>query len=60
MTDDRWRPSEDDPETAEFGGPLFPDDPRERESVDNTGERRLAFGPSDTGPLPRWTDPPTG
>ncbi len=60
MTDDRWRPSEDDPETAEFGGPLFPDEPRERDSVDNTGERRLAFGPSDTGPLPRWTDPPTG
>ena len=27
---------------------------------DDTGERRLRFGPNDTGPLPHWTDPPTG
>ncbi len=60
MSDDRWRQSEEDPETAEFGGPLFPDEPHDRDGRDDTGERRLQFGPNDSGPLPRWTDPPTG
>src|SRR6187397_490099 len=46
----RKRERESDP-SEEFGGPLFADD---------TGERRLRFNPNDTGPLPHWTDPPTG
>ena len=33
---------------------------RRHRSSDDTGERRLSFGPNDTGPLPHWTDPPTG
>lgn len=64
MSDERWRPggsSEDPSETDEFGGPLFPDEPADRPGTsDDTGERRLRFGPNDTGPLPHWTDPPTG
>ena len=74
MSDDRWRRTsrEDDPDTSEFGGPLFPDDPADearRDRADSNGaderdphgdERRLRFGPDDTGPLPHWTDPPTG
>jgi phosphatidate cytidylyltransferase len=60
MSDERWRRSEEDPETIEFGGPLFPDEPGERGPRDDTGERRLQFGPNDSGPLPSWTDPPTG
>lgn len=62
MSDDIWRRRERD-ETSEFGGPLFPDDSDEdaaRRGDDGTGERRLSFGPNDTGPLPHWTDPPTG
>lgn len=68
MSDDRWRRNgrEDDPD-EEFGGPLFPDDPSgaARRPADpsagfETGEHRLRFGPDDTGPLPHWTDPPTG
>lgn len=70
MSDDRWRRDGrgEDPETSEFGGPLFADDPA-GESTDGTGrpddpmntaERRLSFGPDDTGPLPHWSDPPTG
>ncbi len=49
-------------DTGEFGGPLFPDDESTDPpaGADDTGERRLRFGPSDTGPLPHWTDPPTG
>ncbi len=65
MSDDIWRRRERDrDESSEFGGPLFPDDPAEdadrRTRRDDTDERRLAFGPNDTGPLPHWTDPPTG
>ena len=40
--------------------PLFADDPTRQRSLDDTGERRLSFGPDDTGPLPHWTEPPTG
>ncbi|MBA3288850.1 MAG: hypothetical protein H0U21_12670, partial [Acidimicrobiia bacterium] len=66
MSDDMWRRRErsaDD--TSEFGGPLFPDDPAGAGTdapgpTDDTGERRLRFGPNDSGALPPWTDPPTG
>jgi len=49
-------------ESEEFGGPLFPDESATNQpgSSDDSGERRLRFGPNDTGPLPHWTDPPTG
>ncbi len=64
MSDEMWRQrARGNDDTSEFGGPLFPedaaDDGGERVS-DDTGERRLSFGPNDTGPLPHWTDPPTG
>jgi phosphatidate cytidylyltransferase len=56
----RKRERESDP-SEEFGGPLFPDDPGDPgDRSDDTGERRLRFNPNDTGPLPHWTDPPTG
>ena len=56
----RKRERESDP-SEEFGGPLFPDDPGDPgDRTDDTGERRLRFNPNDTGPLPHWTDPPTG
>jgi phosphatidate cytidylyltransferase len=60
-----WRRRErsgDTSETEEFGGPLFPDEASTEGSgrSDDTGERRLRFGPNDSGPLPHWTDPPTG
>jgi phosphatidate cytidylyltransferase len=74
MSDDDWEQDErerrrrrDVEESAEFGGPLFPDDTAAGEpqgaaggSPDDTGQRRLRFGPDDTGPLPHWTAPPTG
>jgi|JI9StandDraft_2_1071091.scaffolds.fasta_scaffold68652_2 phosphatidate cytidylyltransferase len=52
MTDDPWRRrgAEDD----DFGAPLFD------ESTDADGSGGLSFGSSDTGPLPHWTEPPTG
>ncbi|HET9665193.1 MAG TPA: hypothetical protein VFP09_00460, partial [Desertimonas sp.] len=74
MSDDEWRRDErrrrdssDVDESEEFGGPLFPDEPpaegaegQRNGPVDDTGQRRLRFGPDDTGPLPHWTAPPTG
>jgi len=68
MSDDMWRRREgrrEPSEASEFGGPLFPDDPAEEPADetgggDDTGARRLRFGPDDTGPLPHWTAPPTG
>lgn len=66
MSDEKWQRGDGDSDTSEFGGPLFPDDPAERDEPDgrgrrdDTGERRVQFGPNDTGPLPHWTDPPTG
>jgi phosphatidate cytidylyltransferase len=74
MSDDDWRGDERDrrdprdiDESAEFGGPLFPDEPPEDDGsrrgngpADDTSQRRLRFGPDDTGPLPHWTAPPTG
>src|ERR1700712_5711934 len=42
-------------EGGDFGPPLFPDEPtNEVHGID------LSFGENDTGPLPHWTDPPTG
>ncbi len=54
MTDDAWRPGRDD-EEEDFGPPLFSDDPSE-----GVSEGALSFGDGDTGPLPHWTQPPTG
>ena len=54
MSDEAGRRSRRDDD--DFGPPLFGDDA--------TGELErsgpLSFGPSDTGPLPHWTSPPTG
>ena len=53
MTDDQWRrrrPDDDD----DFGPPLFGDSSDGRESGG------ISFGAGDTGPLPHWTQPPTG
>jgi phosphatidate cytidylyltransferase len=52
MTDDRWRRGRD--EDDDFGPPLFDD------ASDGTGSGGISFGDSDTGPLPHWTEPPTG
>jgi phosphatidate cytidylyltransferase len=73
MSDEEWRDerrrrdSRDVDESEEFGGPLFPDEPpaprdegNRNGPVDDTSQRRLRFGPDDTGPLPHWTAPPTG
>jgi phosphatidate cytidylyltransferase len=74
MSDDEWRRDErrrrdgrDVDDSEEFGGPLFPDEPpvegdegHRNGPVDDTAQRRLRFGPDDTGPLPHWTAPPTG
>ncbi len=63
MSDDSWRRSRRDDE--DFGPPLFADDPtdqteRDELAFDDDDEAPLSFGPNDTGPLPHWTDPPTG
>ena len=66
MSDDIWRRRErggerSDDRSGEFGPPLFEDQSdSDNRQGDDTGERRLSFGPNDTGPLPHWTDPPTG
>ena len=51
MTDDPWRRRGDD---DDFGSPLFDD------AADEDSTAGLSFGKSDTGPLPHWTEPPTG
>ena len=63
---DRGEPDDVD-ESVAFGGPLFPDEPADDPVrpddgyTDTSGaQRRLRFGPDDTGPLPHWTAPPTG
>jgi phosphatidate cytidylyltransferase len=54
MTDDaRRHRRQDEGEADDFGPPLFAEDP------DDTTDG-LSFGASDTGPLPHWTEPPTG
>ncbi len=63
MSDEMWRRREREQrdQAEDFGGPLFPDTgSAAADRPDDTGERRLSFGPNDTGPLPHWTDPPTG
>jgi phosphatidate cytidylyltransferase len=50
MTDDPWRRRRED---DDFGPPLF-DDPAD------DGLGGISFGDSNTGPLPHWTEPPTG
>src|SRR6476659_1384868 len=55
MTDDSRRQRRpDEGEAEDFGPPLFADS----EGDDTTDG--LSFGSSDTGPLPHWTEPPTG
>ncbi len=54
MTDDGWRRRRDE-EEGDFGPPLFADEVSPAE-----GSEGISFGNSDTGPLPHWTEPPTG
>ena len=55
MTDDSRRPRRpDEGEAEDYGPPLF------AESTDDDASDGLSFGTSDTGPLPHWTEPPTG
>lgn len=68
MSDDSGRDegSRHQRETEEFGGPLFGDSSNQgsgggrRPSTSEDDTDSLNFGPTDTGPLPHWTDPPTG
>ncbi len=64
MTDDAWRRGRREEGDDDFGPPLFADDPTGTISTDlPTSEVHavdLSFGPNDTGPLPHWTEPPTG
>jgi phosphatidate cytidylyltransferase len=53
MTDDSRRQRRPHDHEEDFGPPLFAD-PEDEESGG------LSFGASDTGPLPHWTEPPTG
>ena len=53
MTEDPWRKRGD--EEGDFGPPLFADD-----EAGDAGAEGISFGDSDTGPLPHWTEPPTG
>ena len=54
MTDDQWRRRDED---DDFGPPLFADDD---EGAVSEHEPTITFGDGDTGPLPHWTQPPTG
>jgi phosphatidate cytidylyltransferase len=58
MTDDAWRRGREDNDD-DFGPPLFADDPT-GEVHARDGADDLSFGSHDTGPLPHWTQPPTG
>ena len=53
MTDDPWRRKRDD-EDEDFGPPLFGGE------ADEPATGGISFGDGDTGPLPHWTQPPTG
>ncbi|MEY2582596.1 MAG: phosphatidate cytidylyltransferase [Ilumatobacteraceae bacterium] len=60
MTDDarrHRRPDgrQEEEEAGDYGPPLFSDDSDDDDATDG-----LSFGASDTGPLPHWTEPPTG
>jgi len=53
----RGRRDEDD----DFGPPLFSDEPMGSEATIRLDPSdSFSFGNSDTGPLPHWTEPPTG
>lgn len=52
MADDGWRRRR---EEEDFGPPLFGDEP-----TGQVSRSELSFGDGDTGPLPHWTEPPTG
>lgn len=59
MTDDARRPRrqdgrQDEGEAEDYGPPLF------AETTDDDESGGISFGASDTGPLPHWTEPPTG
>jgi phosphatidate cytidylyltransferase len=55
MTDDsRRHRRQDEGEAEDYGPPLFAD------VADDDASDGLSFGTSDTGPLPHWTEPPTG
>jgi phosphatidate cytidylyltransferase len=55
MTDDAGRHRrQDEGEAEDYGPPLF------AEEGDEDASGGLSFGASDTGPLPHWTEPPTG
>jgi phosphatidate cytidylyltransferase len=57
MTDDARRPRRpDEGEAEDYGPPLF----AETTDDDDDTTDGLSFGSSDTGPLPHWTEPPTG
>ena len=56
MTDDARRPRRpDEGEAEDYGPPLFAES-----TDDDDTSGGLSFGSSDTGPLPHWTEPPTG
>lgn len=55
MTDDARRPRPDEEEAGDYGPPLFAESTDDDDTTDG-----LSFGSSDTGPLPHWTEPPTG
>ena len=64
----RFESSMDEFDEEEFGGPLFGDDsggvmsPERAAATDDAGEAEggLSLGDDATGPLPHWTEPPTG
>ena len=57
MTDDARRNRRpDEGEADDYGPPLF----AEATDDDDDTTDGLSFGASDTGPLPHWTEPPTG
>ena len=73
MSDDEWQGDERDrrdprdvDESASSVGRCFRRASGRRAAeagngpADDTAQRRLRFGPDDTGPLPHWTAPPTG
>jgi phosphatidate cytidylyltransferase len=60
MSDDRTRrPAGDgwDDEDDDFGALRFAD---EDDSLETSEQPAITFGPNETGPLPHWSDPPTG
>lgn len=58
MTDDQWRRRRD--EEDDFGPPLFAEDAGADGGEAGDDDAPLTFGDGDTGPLPHWTQPPTG